>query len=79
MSLHDEEKYCICLVFLKVLSFIYISYDSWTTPNVKEIFEIISYFIDEERKLQVLLLAMIEDEGAYTSKQLAAQMFEVLD
>ena len=54
-------------------------YDSWTAPNALEIFGIVGHFTNEEEKLQALLLALVEVEGAHTGEQLAAHMFLVLD
>lgn len=47
--------------------------------NAIKIFVIISHFTDKKRRLQALFLAMVEVEGVYISKQLATQIFEVLD
>ncbi len=44
-----------------------------------KIFEIVSYFKDGERRLQVLLLVFVEVERAYKKKQPAINIFIVLD
>ena len=79
MSLYEEGQRRICLVLQEALSSIHISCDGWTTPDAIGIFGIVGHFTDEEGRLQALLLAMVEVEGAHTGEQLATQMFNVLD
>ena len=79
MSLHQEGQRRICLVLQDALSSIHILCDGWTTPNALGIFGIVGHFTNEEGKLQALLLALVEVEGAHTGEQLAAHIFMVLD
>ena len=48
-------------------------------PNAIGIVAIVGYFTDKKRRLQVLLLVMIEVEGAHMGECLVMQMFGVLD
>ena len=79
MSLYEERQRRICLILQDALSSIHISCDGWTTSNALEIFGIVGHFTNEEGRLQALLLALVEVEGAHTGEQLAAHMFMVLD
>ena len=79
MSLYEEGQRRICLVLQDALSSIHISFDGWTAPNALGIFGIFGHFTNEEGRLQALLLALVEVEGAHTGEQLAAHMFMVLD
>ncbi len=67
------------MVLWNILLSIHILCDGWTTPNTLGIFRIVRHFIDEKRRLQALLLALIEIEGKHTEEQLAVNMFTVLD
>lgn len=48
-------------------------------PNILEIFKIVDYFINKEKKLQTLLLIFIEIERAHMGEQLAAHIFMIYD
>ncbi len=79
MGLYEEEQCRICLVLQDALSSIYILCDRGTSPNALGLFGIVDNFTNEVRRLQVLLLALVEVEGANTGEQLALHIFMFLD
>ena len=79
IRLYKERQRYICLVLQDSLSSTHISYDCWTSPNALGIFGIVGHFADKEGRIQALLQASVEVEGAYTEEQLAANMFKILN
>ena len=65
--------------FFKILYPLFIFCDGWIAPNALEDFRYVGHFTNEKKKLQALLLALVEVEGAHTGEQLAAYIFMVLD
>ncbi len=71
-------KVMIKVTLQKARSKIHISCDLWTSPNSLVILGIIAQFIDENRKLQSLVLALKEIDGDHTGKNIAPYVIEAI-
>ena len=79
VGLFHEGQKRTRLMLRNALSSINITCDAWTSPNRQGMLATVSHFVDENVKLQTLLLSLKEIQGQHTGENMAQIVLETLD